>query len=485
MAPFSEKTAEIIFFPLFKIHHVPIPFILVWLAGAGIFFTFYFKAINVRYLPLAFRTLRGRYSSKKDPGEITHFQALSTALSGTVGLGNIAGVAIAISMGGPGAAFWMIVMGFLGMSTKFAECTLGVKYRHISKKGRIHGGAMQYLQKGLQERGVGKIGRFFSYFFSVVCIGSAFGAGNMFQVNQVCSQFIEISGGKQSILNDSRWVFGLMIAILTGSVILGGIKRIAKVTSRLVPLMCATYLIGALIILCCYASHIPSACKLILLEAFSPQACAGGFWGTLLLGVQRATFSNEAGIGSSPIVHSAAKTSFPASEGIVALLEPLFDTLIVCSSTALIIVVTGVYQQPENSARKGIEITSQAFGDVLPWFPFILFIAVSLFAFSTLLTWAYYGQQAWEKLFGHRKLTIILYKVIFCVFILIGSSISLKTVIDFSDALFLSLCFPNLIGVYLLTPVIKNELNKFLMHTQQIDKKIKNKRLKKYSPSLK
>lgn len=470
VGPWTERIFKVIFFSPITIGDKSVPFILIWLAGAGIFLTFYFRFINLRSFGLALRTVRGKYSSPDDPGEITHFQALTAALSATVGLGNIAGVAIAISKGGPGAAFWMIVIGFLGMTTKFAECTLGVRYREIDANGKVHGGPMRYLTKGLAERGLGPLGKFLGVTFAILCVGASLGGGNMFQINQACSQFIEISGGTESILAEYRWVFGSVVAILVGVVIIGGIKRIANVTARLVPLMCLTYILGALTILALHIDEIPKAIGLIFSEAFKPEAYVGGLIGALLVGIQRGTFSNEAGIGSAPIAHSAVKTTKPASEGIVALLEPFIDTIVVCSLTALVITITGNYGEKLAGAN-GIEVTSQAFASVIAWFPFVLFIAVTLFAISTMISWSYYGQQAWTMLFGKNRWTSLSYQILFCICIVIGSALSLGAVTDFSDGMLLGMCFPNLIGVYLLLPVIKKELRSFQDHAREIDSK--------------
>ncbi|MGC6425183.1 MAG: alanine/glycine:cation symporter family protein [Lentimonas sp.] len=470
MAPWTERIFKVIFFAPITIGGQPIPFILIWLAGTGIFLTIHFRFLNLRSLGLALKTVRGKYSKKSDPGEITHFQALTAALSATVGLGNIAGVAIAISKGGPGAAFWMIVIGFLGMTTKFAECTLGVRYRDIDENGKVHGGPMKYLTKGLAERGWAKLGKILGVTFAILCVGASLGGGNMFQVNQACSQFVEISGGHESILANYRWVFGVVIAVLIAVVIIGGIRRIANVTSRLVPLMCITYITGALIIVCLHLSDLPSAIALIIKQAFTPDAYVGGLIGAMLVGIQRGTFSNEAGIGSAPIAHSAVKTSKPASEGVVALLEPFIDTLVVCSLTALVIVLTGTYG-PDMTSANGIEVTSKAFASVIAWFPFVLFIAVTLFAISTLLSWSYYGQQAWNSLLGHSRAADLSYKIIFCICIVIGAAMSLGAVTDFSDGMLLGMCFPNLIGVYFLLPVIREELAAFKSHANEIDDK--------------
>lgn len=469
--PWTNALFKVVFFKPVSIAGQPIPFILIWLAGTAIFLTVYFKFINLRSFGLALKTVRGKYSKPGDPGEITHFQALTAALSATVGLGNIAGVAIAISKGGPGAAFWMVILGLLGMTTKFAECTLGVKYRDIDENGRVMGGAMKYLTKGLAERGLGGVGKVLAVLFAILCVGASLGGGNMFQINQVCSQFVEISGGSESILANYRWVFGLMIAVLVGVVIIGGITRIANVTSRLVPLMCITYVCGAVAVLVVNAHEIPHALGLIVSKAFTPDAYVGGMIGALLVGIQRGTFSNEAGIGSAPIAHSAVKTSKPASEGVVALLEPFTDTVVVCLMTALVIVITGNYGEAYSSSGYGeaIEITSKSFASVITWFPFVLFVAVTLFAFSTLISWSYYGQQAWSSLFGQSKTAGIAYKLLFCACIVIGSAMSLGAVTNFSDCMLLGMCFPNLIGVYLLLPVVKKELVAFREHAAEID----------------
>jgi len=468
VAPWTERIFQVIFFAPVTIAGQSIPFILIWLAGAGIFLTIYFRFINLHSFRLAFRTLRGKYSSPNDPGEITHFQALTAALSATVGLGNIAGVAIAISKGGPGAAFWMVVIGFLGMTTKFAECTLGVRYRDIDKNGKVHGGPMKYLTKGLAEQGWARLGKFLAVTFAILCIGASLGGGNMFQINQACSQFIEISGGADSLLADYRWVFGAVVAVLVGVVIIGGIKRIANVTSRLVPLMCLIYILGALTVLVLHLGEIPGAIGLIVSQAFTPDAYVGGLIGAMIVGIQRGTFSNEAGIGSAPIAHSAVKTTKPASEGVVALLEPFIDTIVVCTLTALVIVITGSYGENLAGAN-GIGVTSKAFASVITWFPFVLFVAVTLFAISTMISWSYYGQQAWNTIFGVSRWSDLSYQLLFCTCIVIGSALSLGAVTDFSDGMLLGMCFPNLIGVYFLLPVVRKELIAFRQHAKQID----------------
>lgn len=465
----------------------PVLWVVLWLAAAGLVFTVAFKFINIRAFPLALRTVRGKYSRADDPGEVTHFQALTAAVSGTVGLGNIAGVAIGISIAGPGVAFWLFLSGFLGMATKFAECTLGVKYREIDAAGRIHGGGMQYLRKGFAERGLAPIGMFLAIVFAIFCVFASFGGGNVFQINQATAQLLNVTGGENSWFADKQWIFGAAIALVTGLVIIGGIQGIAKVTSKLVPMMCLVYVLSALAVLVVNADHIPEAISEIISEAFRPRAVVtGGVLAAFIWGMRRATFSNEAGIGSAPIAHSAAKTRMPASEGVVALLEPFLDTVVVCTMTSLVLVtamhfdgdagtftVNGEMFELGNSANNstsfGIGVTSAAFETVHSGFQYVLFACVLLFAFSTLITWSYYGLQAWQFLLGKGRIAELTYKVIFCLIIVAGASASMGNAVDFSDASLFAMSIPNLIGVYFLMPVVHRELKKFLHFTRAVD----------------
>jgi alanine or glycine:cation symporter, AGCS family len=443
-----------------------VPFILVWLGGAALLLTIYFGFVNVRSFGLALRTVRGLYSKGDEPGEITHFQALASAVSGTVGLGNIAGVAIAISKGGPGAAFWMFMIGLCGMTSKFAECTLGVKYRKIDAEGKVHGGAMMYLTRGLAERGLGSLGRTLAILFALLCIMGSFGGGNMFQINQAASQLVNITGGSGSFMDQNRWLIGLVVAVIVGLVIIGGITRIAVVTSKLVPFMTILYVLGCLVVFFDHWDRILPTFELIFSSAFNTQAVAGGVLGVMLIGIQRAAFSNEAGVGSAPIAHAAAKTRFPASEGVVALLEPFVDTVVICTMTALVVICTGDYL---DTGKDGITMTSESFASVIPWFTYILSVAVILFALSTLITWSYYGLQAWKFLFGKSRVADALYKLLFCLVVIIGAAMAPGNVIDFSDAALLGMCFPNLIGVFLLLPVVRTELNRYREFTRRVD----------------
>lgn len=445
---------------------VKLPLVVVWLGVAAVIITIYFKFLNFRSWRLAGRTIRGKYSSESDPGEITHFQALCAALSGTVGLGNIAGVAIAVSIGGPGATFWMILVGFFGMTSKFCECTLGVKYRTI-ENGKVYGGPMQYLKKGFAEKGMAQLGVILAGVFAFLCIGGSFGGGNMVQANQACEQLVGVLGD-DSFLGQNRWAFGVILGAAVGLVIIGGIKSIASVTAALVPFMCGIYMLAGLFVIAVNFGQVGEAFGLIFKGAFAPAAVGGGIIGVMIQGMKRATFSNEAGIGSAAIAHSAAKTKYAASEGIVALLEPFIDTIVVCTTTALVIIMAGTYNDPDLA---GVGITSAAFESVIGWFPVILTIAVILFAFSTMISWSYYGVQAWSHLFGHSAKAELIYKVIFCLFVVLGASLSMQKVFDFSDAMIFAMSVPNVIAMYILMPKVKDEYVRYLKHVDEVDSK--------------
>ncbi len=459
VAPATQAISDFVFYPIQLGDGIAVPFILIWLLVGALFFTFYLKFINVRGFARALEIIKGTYTKPEDPGQVTHFQALSAALSGTVGLGNIAGVAIAISVGGPGATVWMVLAGFLGMSSKFTECTLAVKYREIEADGTVNGGPMYYLKHGFAERGLGGLGKFLAVFFAIMCIGGSLGGGNMFQVNQAAQQFISMPLIRDSFFAGNSWIFGLIMAILVGIVILGGIQSIVKVTEKIVPFMCGIYLLGALIVLGANFGQIPEAVGAIFEGAFSGTAVAGGVIGAMIQGIRRAAFSNEAGIGSAAIAHSTVKTGIPVTEGFVASLEPFIDTVVVCTMTALVIIVTGNYSAADGD---GIALTSDSFATVIEWFPIVLSVAVVLFAFSTMISWSYYGLKAWTYLFGRSKTTELLYKLMFCTFVVIGAAMNLGAVTDFSDAMIFAMAFPNLIGLYFLAPVVKREMNSFL-----------------------
>ena len=459
--PFADAVAGAVF-SSFPVDGVQIPFVLVWLIVAATIFTFYFKFINLRAFKHGFELVRGDYHDPKAAGEVTHFQALATALSGTVGLGNIAGVAVAVSLGGPGATFWMILAGFLGMSSKFTECTLGVKYRDELPDGSVSGGPMYYLTKGLAEKGTNfaKLGKVLAVMFAIFCVGGSFGGGNMFQANQSFSQLVNVTGGDTSWLADKGWLFGLIIAALVGLVIMGGIKGIARVTSKIVPFMAVVYVLAGLAIILMNITLVPSAIGQIIDGAFTAEGISGGVIGVLFQGFKRAAFSNEAGVGSAAIAHSAVQTSRPVTEGFVALYEPFVDTIVVCTITALVIIITGTWD-PSVDPSAGVQLTSTAFESAFSWFPYVLTIAVLLFAFSTMISWSYYGLKSWTFLFGDNKFTDATYKLLFLFFVVIGSSMQLGSVIDFSDAMIFAMAFPNLLGCYFLLPVVKKELNEY------------------------
>jgi AGCS family alanine or glycine:cation symporter len=457
VAPFTHIVEEIVFFAV-PVNGVGLPLVLVWLLVAATIFTFYFRFLNLRGIAQAFRILRGDYNDPNHDGEVTHFQALSAALSGTVGLGNIAGVAIAISLGGPGATFWMILAGFLGMSSKFVECTLGVKYRRIDKDGVVSGGPMYYLTDGLAKKGFAQLGKVLAIFFAVMCIGGSFGGGNMFQANQAYAQ---ISGviSEMGVAGQYGWAFGIIMAAFVGLVIIGGIKSIGRVTRILVPFMCLIYVGAGLFIIFGHIDQLPAAVSLIVTSAFSPEAVGGGFVGVLIQGIRRAAFSNEAGVGSAAIAHSAVRTNEPVTEGLVALLEPFIDTIIVCTITALVVVITGVNS---HTGIEGIEMTSRAFNSVIPGFDMVLVVAVILFAFSTMITWSYYGLKSWTFLFGDSKSMDITYKLLFLLCVVLGSGATMEAVIGFSDAMIFAMSFGNIAGLYIMMPEVKRDLDSYM-----------------------
>jgi AGCS family alanine or glycine:cation symporter len=429
----------------------PIPFIVIWLVFGALFFTIRMGFINIRGFKHAIALARGKYDDPNAPGQVTHFQALATAVSGTVGLGNIAGVAVAVSLGGAGATFWMIVCGLLGMSSKFVECTLGVKYRDILSDGRVFGGPMNYLRYGLAKRNMSGFGKVLAGVFAVLAIGASFGGGNMFQANQ---SFEQLSGQFPVLAGNGFW-FGVVTAILVGVVIIGGIRSIAKVTEKVVPLMASIYVLAALAVIIMNIGNVAPAFAAIVDGAFSPSALKGGIVGVLVVGFQRAAFSNEAGVGSAAIAHSAAKTNHPPSEGFVALMEPFIDTVVVCTLTALVLIFTGMH---EVEGMAGAQLTSDAFGSQISWFPYVLGVAVFLFAFSTMISWSYYGMRAWTYLFGKSTKSELTYKILFMVFVVIGASVSLGAVLVFSDMMILAMSFPNIIGLYIMSGEVRADL---------------------------
>jgi AGCS family alanine or glycine:cation symporter len=468
--PIVEVLAQIIFWdPIAALGFdlgATIPIVVIWLVFGALFFTFKMRFINLRGFKHAIELVQGKFDDPQDKGEVSHFQALATALSATVGLGNIAGVAVAITVGGPGATFWMIVAGLLGMSSKFVECTLGVKYRIVNENGEISGGPMYYLKNGLAKYGFANLGKGLAVLFAILCVGGSFGGGNMFQANQAFAQL----SGQFPVLNGNGPLFGVVLAILVAVVIIGGIKSIARVTEKIVPFMAVLYVAAALVIIVINYASIGEAFAMIFKGAFAPSAAFGGFIGVLIQGFRRAAFSNEAGVGSASIAHSAAKTNEPVSEGIVSLLEPFIDTVVICTMTALVIIITGFSGEQH---LEGAQLTSQAFGSVISWFPYVLVIAIFLFAFSTMISWSYYGLKSWTFLFGSSKKSELVYKFIFLVFIVIGSSVSLGAVIDFSDMMILAMAFPNILGLLILSSEVKLDMKTYF-------EKIKTGAIKKF-----
>ncbi|CAL9523330.1 alanine/glycine:cation symporter family protein [Streptomyces sp. enrichment culture] len=467
--PVATAVGDIVFYTV-KVFGAELPLIVAWLAIAGLVFTCWFGLVQARRFKLALDVVRGKYDEPDAPGEVSHFQALTAAVSGTVGLGNIAGVAVAVSVGGAGATFWMIVCGLLGMASKFVEVTLGVKYRDVHADGTVSGGPMHYLPKGLAERfgrGGAKLGKVLAVLAAILILFFGLFGGNLFQTNQSYAQIASTFGGEDGFMASSSGavLFGVLVAVLVGLVLLGGIRSIASVTSRLVPAMGVMYVLACLTVILVNITSVPHAIGDIFTGAFNPQGVAGGILGALIVGFQRAAFSNEAGIGSAPIAHSAVKTKHPASEGLVALLEPFIDTVIVCTMTALTIVIANPASWGEargGAGIGGVTITSDAFATVMPWFPHLLTVAVLLFAFSTILTWGYYGLKAWTYLFGRSRTSETIFKSVWSVFVVAGALLSLDSLISLADSALFLLAVVNIVGLYLLAPVVKRELNSFL-----------------------
>ncbi|MCP9770671.1 alanine:cation symporter family protein [Lacihabitans sp. LS3-19] len=496
-APIANAWESLILYGVPITEGKSMPIVVILLVCGAAFFTIYFGFINLRKIPFAIKVVKGEYDyldqhpDPNDPdlnivegdivdtikdeskhGEVSHFQALATAVSGTVGLGNIAGVAVAVGLGGPGATFWMVICGLLGMTSKFVECTLGVKYRDIDSNGIVHGGPMYYLKKGLAEKNLVGLGKFLGALFAVLCVGASFGGGNAFQSNQATQQIttmFALDGGA------TKTIIGVIMAAIVGVVIIGGIKRIAQFTEKIVPFMAVLYVLASLVIIGYHYDFIDDAFGMIFSQAFNPQAGMGGLIGVLIVGFQRAAFSNEAGAGSAAIAHSAVRTKYPASEGIVALLEPFIDTVVICTMTALVIIMFNqdniftyggvggqVVLNTTGQSMGGVDLTAAAYDSVIPHFSYVLTIAIVLFAFSTMISWSYYGLQSWKYLFGKSKQADLVFKILFLLFVVIGAAAKLDSVIKFSDAMILALVFPNMIGLFFLFPKVKEELNRYL-----------------------
>lgn len=473
VAPISDAVAKLIFFPI-NICGCEVPLIIFWVLIAGFFFTFYFKGISVWGFKHAIDVVAKPAEKHNDGcGEVSSFQALATALSGTIGIGSIAGVAISISIGGPGAAFWIFAGALLGMSIKFVEATLAVKYRRFNLDGSVSGGPMHYIAHGLTRKKMRWLGQPLSVLYAILCIGGGITGGNMIQINQTAHQIVFITGGSHSIFHGYTWLIGLVAAVLIGMVIVGGIKSIAKVTTILTPTMCLLYIVSGLIVIFANFMNIPHAIALIIHEAFNPTAVAGGVIGTIIIGLRRSVQSNEAGTGAAAIVYATAQTKEPVSQGFVALLET-FLTGVLCLFTSFAIVFSGACTHAAKEIS-GIELASNAFQSVIPFFPIILSIIAVMFALSTLISWAYYGQKAWTFLFGEGKKRVLAFNLIYCLFIIIGSAMNVKSVIDITDAMMIALCVPNIIVLYILCPEIKRDLKSYL---ERQDMKLVNKFIK-------
>lgn len=470
-APFSDAFSNIIFVSV-KIADTSVPLIILFLILSSIFFTFYLRFIGIWGFKHSLKQLFGKYHKEHDndrDGEVSSMGAFATALSGTVGLGNIAGVAIAISIGGPGAMFWMAFGAICGMASKFLECTLAVKYRRFNADGSVSGGPMFYIAHGLTRKGLRWLGQPLALIFALMCVPGALGGGNMLQINQATQQVINITGGEASFFATHSWVFGLIVALIVGLIIVGGIKSIANVTSKVVPVMCGIYLLAAIAIILMNFQQIPQAILTIFKEAFVPHSVVGGIIGTIIIGFRRSVQSNEAGSGSAPIAYAAVKTNEPVSQGFVSLMEPFLDTVVICSITAFVIIITGEYLNYQEGIT-GVQLTSAAFEGTFSFFPYVLAVVIILFAISTIISWAYYGQKAWSYMFGEGFKRTKAYQIMFCIFIIIGSSMNLQSVIDFTDSTMLAMAAPNLIAIFILLPEIKQDLIEYCKKYNIINK---------------
>ena len=461
-APIATLIGQIVFFKI-PVFGAQLPVVVLWLVVGAVFFTFYMGFINLRGFKHAIQLVKGDYADPNSHGEVSHFQALATAVSGTVGIGNIGGVAVAVTVGGAGATFWLIVAGFLGMSTKFVECTLGVKYRKEFDDGHVSGGPMYYLRQGFADRGMAGFGKFMGTFYAVGIFIGALGIGNMFQSNQAYVQLNNVSGGA---LDGLGWLVGLILAGVVFSVIVGGIKSIARVTEKIVPFMAIFYCLFAIIVILMNAGSIPQAIANIFTGAFTGEGVAGGALGAMIIGFQRAVFSNEAGIGSASIAHSAVKTDEPVTEGVVSLLEPFIDTIVICTITALVIGTAQVAAPDFAGDAQGVAMTSAAFEREFSWFPIPLAFAALLFAFSTMISWSYYGLKGWTYLFGEGEMGQKIYKLMFCAFVALGCVVQLGPILDISDALVFLICVPNILGLYFLAPIVKREMNSYFARVE-------------------
>ncbi|MAG85702.1 alanine glycine permease [Candidatus Poribacteria bacterium] len=449
---------------------IQVPFIVLVLMLGAIFFTFWYRWINIRGFKHAIDVIRGKYDKPEDTGEISHFRALTSALSATVGLGNIAGVAVAIQLGGPGAVFWMLIAAVFGMTAKFSSCTLSQMYRKINTDGTVSGGPMYYLDIGLSEsryKGLKVLGKVLAVMYALMIMGGAIGGGNMFQANQTAEAFA--STFEISDTGTWNWITGITLAIGVGVVIIGGIKRIGAATSKIVPFMCGIYVLASIFIILTHISQIPETIRLIFTMAFTKNAYYGGVFGVLIMGVRRAAFSNEAGLGSAAIAHAAAKTEEPVREGIVGMIGPFIDTIIVCSMTAMVVIITGTWNDPSISQSAGVTLTTEAFGSAISWFPYILTLCIGLFAYSTMISWCYYGERGWIYLLDHIQIggegyglkTVVLFRIIFVIFIVVGAVSKLSDVLDFSDAMIFSMAFPNIVGSIFLAPKVLEKVRDY------------------------
>jgi AGCS family alanine or glycine:cation symporter len=464
LSPIADKISGIIFYSV-TIHGVKVQLLVALLMFAAFYFTLRTKFIGIWGFKHAVKLLTKNYTHKdaikrKKKGEVSSFQALTATISASAGIGNVAGSAAAVSLGGPGVIFWMVTAGFFSMALKFSEVLLGIKFREVNPDGTVAGGPMYYIKNGLKYNKYLKgFAPYLSKIYAVCCIFAMIGGWNLFQINAMTTQITEVTGGKNSFFYGQSWLLGLIVAIITYFTIIGGIKAIGKFTSKVTPVMCTLYVTSAFIICLMNIGHIPSTIHLILSQAFHPKALAGGAFTCMLWGFRRAMFANESGLGTAPIAFSAVKTSKPVAQAFIAMLQPFVDTVIVGSATAFVIVVSGVYLT--HTGLAGIEMTSSAFATVCPFFPILLTFMASCFVLSTMLCGSYYGVKSWNFLFGESIVTTRTFQIIYCIFIIIGSAMNFKSIINLSDAFTLFLAVPNLIAVFLLSDVIMKELKRY------------------------
>ena len=465
LSPIADKVSGFIF-SYVTIGNVKVEFLIALLISAAIYFTLRTGFIGFWGFKHAIKLITNNYVhnnpngyQRKKKGELSSFQALSATISASAGIGNVAGSAAAVSIGGPGVIFWMIVAGLFSMALKFSEVLLGVKFRKTNADGTVSGGPMYYILAGLRGKYSQKFAPVLAKTYAVCCIFAMIGGWNLFQINAMTAQFTEVTGGDNSVFANNGWILGTIVAVITWFTIIGGIKAIGKFTSKVTPIMCSLYVISAFLVCIVNIHHLPETIVLIIKEAFSPKAMTGGAFACLLWGFRRAMFANESGLGTAPIAFSAVNTNKPVAQAFISMLQPFVDTVIVGVATAFVIVVSKAYLSVDGIA--GIELTSKAFATICPAYPILLTIMASCFVLSTMLCGSYYGLKAWNFLFGDSKLKTRAFQSVYCICIVAGSAMNFQSIINLSDAVTLFLAVPNLIAVFALSGVVIKELKRY------------------------